>query len=405
MPYRALQGTFAGDWQYGIPFGPFRQGLYGPFFMCTNTTAASPPNSDGVDKNLYVGGTKPAAVYLAPSGLTVTDDEDGMTYPVFTTAALEQIGLGYIVRWRTTNTWGEFGQWVRPPANWTTLMPDPSAGMPFWRFFIYRQFVEDIQGRNAPKNVLNSLNDWYAVLAARPPNSQYIFAYGAQVATRYVLIQNAQNVPGAAVLDPVTKTITLNLQTLNMRPQYYATTAATVPVNQTITITLPPTGSCTTPSVNPSTVNFGGLFASDIPNPGNTTNEKPLNLTFTNCPRMNIGYYVHANNKWVDSSTGVVGLSGSTPNAHPVIGNPNGIGVQLLHDNSIDGSGPVYISQNDDDPNKQIYWRTPAQGTNTPAGVTHSIRLRARVIRTHPADTPITVGPFNTSVIVAIQYQ
>jgi len=37
--------------------------------------------------------------------------------------------------------------------------------------------------------------------------------------------------------------------------------------------------------------------------------------------------------------------------------------------------------------------------------VTHSIRLRARVIRTHPANAPITVGPFNTSVIVAIQYQ
>jgi len=164
-------------------------------------------------------------------------------------------------------------------------------------------------------------------------------------------------------------------------------------------------GGTKPPSVNPSTVNFNTVMASDIPNPGDTTNEKPLNLTFTHCPRINIGYYVHTKNKWVDSHQGVVGLPGSTPNPDPVAGNPRGIGVQLLHDNTIDGSGPVYISQNDDDPNKRIYWRTPAQGTNTSTGVTHSIRLRARVIRTHPADTPITVGPFNTSVIVAIQYQ
>jgi len=370
--------------------------------MCTNKFAAAPPNSDGVDKNVYVGGSKPALVYLAPGNLTVS--EDGVTYRVFTTAALEDIGLGYVVRWRVTNGMGEFGQWVTPPAAWATHMPPASEGMPFWRFWIYRQFTGDVQGRFAPNNVFNSLQDWYDLIA-EGPDLPYLVVYGAQVATRFVLIKNPLTIAGALPLDPVTQTSTIQFEVLNARPNSWAGTSLQIPINQSVTLTLPPTGSCTTPSVDPSTVNFGSLFASDIPNPGNTTNEKPLNLTFTNCPRINIGYYVHANGKWVNSSQGIVGLSGSTPNTNPLIGNPRGIGVQLLHDNSIDGTGPLYISSHDTDPNKQVYWRTPAQGTNTPTGVTHSIPLRARVIRTHPSSNPITPGAFNTSVIVAIQYQ
>jgi len=78
--------------------------------------------------------------------------------------------------------------------------------------------------------------------------------------------------------------------------------------------------------------------------------------------------------------------------------------VQLLHNNSIDGNGPVYISSHDTDPDKEVYWRTPAQGIDSTTGVTHTIGLRARVIRTSPASNPIIPGGFNTSVIVAIQY-
>jgi len=124
----------------------------------------------------------------------------------------------------------------------------------------------------------------------------------------------------------------------------------------------------------------------------------------TQCPRVPIRWYVHANGKWVNSAQGIVGLSGSTPNADPATGNPRGIGVQLAHDGGIHGTGTVYIGQNPGDPNQQAYQRTAADGTDSAQGVTHVLPLRARVIRTSPAGTPIMPGPFNTSVIIAIQY-
>jgi len=407
--------TFAGDWREGIPGNQFGgPNTIGPFIMCTTTTAAAKPNSDGIDKNLYVGGSKPPSVYPAPGNLTVS--EDGVTYPVFTTAALQQVGLGYVVRWRVTNGWGEFGQWTTPPShNWSMHMPPASTGMPFWRFWIYNQQHPhnswgdggDIQGRSAPTNVLNSLNDWYDILAARDPaHPWYVILYGAQVATRFVLIQDPLTIVGANALNPISKNVSIQLEILRQRPLSHSGSPVEVAINQTVIITLPPTGSCTTPSVDPSTVNFGTVLDSDLPNQGSATAYRNLDLTFTNCPRINIGYYVHANGKWVNSTQGIVGLPGSTPNPDPVAGNPRGFGIQLAHrTGSPDGSGPVYISSHDTDPNKQVYWRINAQGTSTNTGVTHTIRLRARVIRTHPDNVPIIPGAFNTSVIVAIQYQ
>jgi len=123
-------GTLSAGWQYGQSQ---------MFIMCTTGSAAASPNSDGIDKNLYVGGDKPAAVFPAPGNLTVT--EDGVTYRVFTNTDFQQYGLGYIVRWRVTNGFntGEYGEWVTPPShNWSTHMPSPSDGMSFWRFSIYR---------------------------------------------------------------------------------------------------------------------------------------------------------------------------------------------------------------------------------------------------------------------------
>jgi len=406
---QAPVGTFAGDWQYGIS-GRLINGVINgnlQFIMCTRTSAAASPNSNGSDKNLYVGGEKPAAVFPAPGNLTVT--EDSVTYPVFTTQELQQLGLGYIVRWRVANDFmtDEFGQWVTPPShNWSTYMPSALAGMPFWRFEISRDSIygsnrEYVQGWFAPSNVLNSLQDWYNLIASRPSNSVYTIYFSAQVATRFVLIKDPATIPGWSELNPVTQTRTVQVLFLRPRPGGHTGSQPYVPVNQTVTVILPPTGSCTTPSVNPSTVNFGEIEPSAIANPGDATPYRNLNLTFSNCPRYNIGYYVHANGKWVNSAQGIVGLSGSTPN----IGNPRGFGVQLVHGTgSPDGTGPVYISSHDTDPDKHVYWRTPGQGVNSNSGVTHTIGLRARVIRTSPASNPITPGPFNTSVIVAIQY-
>jgi len=302
---------------------------------------------------------------------------------------------------------GVGGTWRTPSSGWTIDIPPLSDGLPFYRFpaynwngiFLTTSWLNPIGSDN-----FSSVAQYRSAMDAAVPahlRGTVVVLYGAEVEVRYVLTKPASDIYSA--LDTKSGSITTDFVTLRARPLSYHIAHATV--RQTTTFLLPPTGSCTTPSVDPSTVNFGVLFASDIPNPGNTANEKLLNLTFTNCPRINIGYYVHANGKWVNSSQGIVGLSGSTPNADPAIGNPRGFGVQLLHNNSIDGSGPVYISSHDTDPDKQIYWRTDAQGTDSTTGVTHTIGLRARVIRTSPASNSIIPGGFNTSVIVAIQYQ
>jgi len=62
--------------------------IIGPFSVCTTNSAAASPNSNGIDKYLYVGGNKPPGVIPAPGNLTVT--EDSVTYRVFTT---QQLGL------------------------------------------------------------------------------------------------------------------------------------------------------------------------------------------------------------------------------------------------------------------------------------------------------------------------
>jgi len=298
---------------------------------------------------------------------------------------------------------GVGGAWRTPSSSWTIDIPPLSDGLPFYRFPAYIDggpWLNPIGSDN-----FSSVAQYRTAMDAIPIPAHLrginVILYGAQVEVRYVLTKPASAIYSA--LDTKSGSITTDFVILRARPLSYQINHVTV--RQTTTFLLPPTGSCTTPSVDPSTVNFGALFASAIPNPGNTTNEKLFNLTFTNCPRTNIGYYVHANGKWVDSAQGIVGLSGSTPNANPAIGNPRGFGIQLAHaPGSPNGSGPLYISSHDTDPNKQVYWRTPADGIDSTTGVRHTISLRARVIRTDPSSTPITLGPFTTSVIVAIQY-
>jgi len=159
--------------------------------------------------------------------------------------------------------------------------------------------------------------------------------------------------------------------------------------------------TCTTPSSAEATQNFNMFLASAIPNQGDTTGQRDFNFTLTNCPRRNIEYYVHANGKWVNSANGTVGMSGS--NSHS---NPRGIGIQLQHrSGGHQHSGNVYIHSN-------IFTTTPRYTRNwqgagtqdTSTGVTHTIPLRARVIRTNPSGTPIQPGPFNTSVVFVIIY-
>jgi len=226
------------------------------------------------------------------------------------------------------------------------------------------------------------------------------------VEVRYVLTKPANQI--YEWLDSKSGTITTNFVTLRARPLSYQINNVTV--QQTTTFRLPPLKTCETPSAAEATVNFNMVLASLIPDPGDTTAEKDFTFTLRNCGRNNLNYYVHANGKWVNPSQGIVGLSLSTPHADPDIGNPRGFGIQLLHNGGQNGSGPVHIHQGEITPfptdNAYLLNWQGAGAVNTPAtGVTYTIPLRARVIRTSPANVTITPGPFNTSVIFVFRYQ
>jgi len=233
----------------------------------------------------------------------------------------------------------------------------------------------------------------------------FAFYYSGEVQIRYVMIQDYAALSND--LDDLSISFVTPVVILDNRPQGSGIYSLTYWDNATVKYA--PWGTCTTPSVAEATVNFNMVFASAIPNPYNTTAERDFTLTLRNCPRTRIRYYFHANGKWVDSSRGIVGMQGSTSNYNPVIGNPRGFGIQLQHGTgNHQHSGSVYIHPNEiNTPTEwNSYTRTwPGLGAvNTSTGVTHTIPLRARVIRTSPTNTPIVPGPFNTSVVFVIHY-
>jgi len=237
--------------------------------------------------------------------------------------------------------------------------------------------------------------------------------YDAEVAWRYVMIKPLSLVSDQ--LDVMRLSNDTNLVVLDGRESSRPFNGHIMATHR-VTFSVPAVGTCTTPFVNQGTVHFGGLYPTDFPN--NQWGEaatRNFTLTFSNCPRVNIKYYVHANgNRWVDSARGVVGVQGSVPGASdPVTGNPRGFAVQLQHrSGGHQHTGGVYIHPNEvanplSLPDTQAYTRNwQGEGTsNSSTGVTHTIPMRARLVRTgHSSQQQIQLGPFNTSVIVAIQY-
>jgi len=356
------------------------------------------PKSDGIQHNLYVGGDRPSIAYSA--NLSVTDD--GMTYHVYTTAALSAMKLGYVIRWRVVNNWGEHGQWVTPPANWTTYMPPASTGMPFWRHWLGNQSGAVSNDFNY---AYNSLADWYAHMASAP-TSIYSLWYAAEMAVRHVWLSNPTDGLAADELNPITVAQqTLTESRMLLRPRPPGNYAPVFNFSKTIRIILRPWGTCTTPTGAQATVHFGTLYPNNFPNnQGGVAATRDFTFTLTRCPRVPIRYYVHANNRWVDSSNSIVGMNDSNAS-----GNPRGIGIQLRHNGGQHGTGviPIYPHEQPVNPAPvNSYTRSyPGEGaTNTSTGVTHTIPLRASLVRTSPSGTPIQPGAFKTVLVFVISY-
>jgi len=348
--------------------------------------------------NLYVLGIKPEGVIS--TNRTVSDADIGVTYNIFTTRELQQMGIGFVVRWRVATHWEVGGQWRYPAVNWAIDTPPASDGLPFYRVAAYSwdNGINGLflQGGGAGNYNFYSIADYrnrLLSLFGKREGFATAFLYDAEVEVRYALIRNGDKI--VVALDGIPKSITTSFITIRARPQSAIIADATI--RQTIFLKPLPMGTCTTGNV---VVPFGGGNESELPSITSTSISRPFDITLTNCPRVNIGYsFVAPGGIGYDDATGVVDLD-STP------GNAQGIGVQISHRNDpVHNNDTIVFNPSDyiTNPSYTRNWpQCQSQGTctNSGTGVTHSIPMQAAVYRTGA----VTPGKINASVLFHIVY-
>jgi len=94
-----------------------------------------------------VTGAKPSGVYLSLDVSSAYDSETNKSYPVWTTDALDAIGIGFILRWRAQASGSGVGKgaWRYPTPTWTVDTPPSSAGFPFYQSTHITKFWCDAQ--------------------------------------------------------------------------------------------------------------------------------------------------------------------------------------------------------------------------------------------------------------------
>jgi len=377
-----------------------------PLTICINSKSAAANISP--NERIYIVAEKPAEVI--PTGLDVS--ADGETYHVFTTSSMDVYGVGFIIRWRVRHH-GAVGGWHSPDSTFTTVLsPDTSNELYFYQLPLY--YSNCTMYGSSYINGQSSRQDWLDHLNALDDSKINCLRiiYGIETQVRMVVTKDA----GDWELDYLNSSWSFVFPTIKAGSRAPGNSSATI--YSMSRIERAPWGTCQTPSVEQGTVHFNMLYPSDFPNgQWSEARYRDFTLTFRNCPRMNIKYYVHANgNRWVGGpGQSVVGVQGSVPGASdPVAGNPRGFAVQLQHRSTgqHQHSGDVYIHPNEQAnplslPGTQSYTRNwqGAGASNSSTGVTHTIPMRARLVRTgSSSQQQIQPGPFNTSVIVAIQY-
>jgi len=372
-------GSFLGDWwtlNYTNPYRACITGVDG--------------GGVGPTYNMYVGADKPAATFPAPGIAPVVDG--GLSYTVFTTDALQAVGLGYLVRMRIRTRNNNLGQWVTPPADWGTgWMPPATAGLPFYWFQMNRFSTSDNRCGGMTMPNMNSLQDWWDAVNSSP-EKRYCMSLGVRAGVRYVLIKPVDQI--AQQLDPLSHTVSVQNEIVRGRPGIGIPSSQRLIINHTVNLTIKPLGTCTTPSV---VVPFGIVLASGLPPaPGPiSASTKTFDLVLKDCPRSNLQYFFRAPPEYtVDNANGVIRRT------NPLSGEAGNVGVQLAHNGGVAGTDPVQFNQ---DGNTTTYTRTPAMGQNNPlTGVTHTIPMRASVYRTSSA--PVGGGNLNVAVWVYVQY-
>jgi len=223
IPKSAAVGDPVGSWYTN---GRSGSGNFDVFRICTVwlwmklwSTTIEP------DDYLWVTGTKPPGVYESPD-ISSSIDVDGDSYTVWTTDALSDVGMGFILRWRAQATGAGVGQgdWRYPPSGWTVDVPPPDDGFPFYQATYIERWASNWSGscssgvqypdfpsfaafRNAQIG-----SDCTGVVSAAETGTVY---YGAQVDVRYVLTKPASSI--YSELNDNSKTITTDFVILKGR--------------------------------------------------------------------------------------------------------------------------------------------------------------------------------------------
>jgi len=401
IPNAVQAGDYVGPW-YGRVI--HNEGLYssGDPFTFSVCTDSSQVHSGGTESKLIPVGARAPQVNPQPLPFL---SEDG--YSVYTNNQLNSAGLGFVVRWKASNRWGEEGPWVSPSGVWAGEVFEQDKGLPFWRWTVTEHLnAYPVQGRGQPNNVFNSLTDWNTFLEGYPNPPDPTFNnfkggyfgvhYDAWVEVRYVAIG-----PSPQQYDAINSTLTVNIVRMLAMPVRRVQANGWL-MRHTIRVRRMPHGTCKTPSGADTFVKTVGFHVlmnelyGDGSGVGTTSQPTDFELTFVNCPRVDFGYFFRApaTVEVIDAALGVIGLD-STP------GNAQGVGIQLRHRNGWFSNAPVRLNQPEDGDAGQVYWRAWTTGINTNQGVTHTIPLRAAVYRTGN----VIPGKINASILMFIRYK
>jgi len=380
IPNVVQPGDYVGPWHGRVIHNEGWNSSGDPFTfsVCTDTGQV---HSGGTTSRLIPVGARAPGVNPEPLPF-VTDDG----YSVYTNTQLQSAGLGFAVRWKASNRWGDEGDWVSPSGTWTGEVFEQSKGLPFWRWTVTRHTnAYAVQGRGQPKNVFLSLSDWNLFLEEypNPPNDglwggYFGIHYDAWVEVRYVAIG-----PSPQQYDPINNTLTLNIVRMLAMPVRRLRADGWL-MRHAINVKRMPHGTCKTPSGADTFVRTVGFnvhmseLYGDGSGVGTTSQPTDFELTF----------------EVINAAQGVIGLD-STP------GNAQGVGIQLRHRGGWFGNAPVQLNQPEDGESGQVYWRSWDTGINTDQGVTHTIPLSAAVYRTGN----VIPGKINASILVFIQYK
>jgi len=393
IPTNVQAGDYVGPWygRYIHNEGWRSGGSPFTFSACTDTGQV---HSEGTSSKLVPVGARPPGVNPTPLAVTTTDG-----YSVYTTPTLESAGLGFAVRWKASNRWGDEGEWISPSGMWTGEVFEQSEGLPLWRWTVTNhENAYKVQGWGDPTNVFSSLADWNLIMEEYPPpgnvsavpSAYFGIHYDAWVEVRYVAIGPSQH-----KYVPNDHTVTVNVVRMlamavrRLQPNGWL-------MKQNVHVKRMPHGTCQTPFHQAVTV---GLTADTQDLYLNTVSSTPtdFDLKLLDCPLVNVCYFFRApaGIEILNAAQGVIGLD-STATAQ-------GVGVQLRHRAGQFNNAPVDFNQPEDGPgSSREYCRDTSQAPDSGhGGKDITIPLRAAVYRTGT----IIPGSIRASLLVVIQHK